>query len=333
MNAQDLAASRDVVNGWLSQPLRKSNVPDTPENEVPWLIIFDNVDNLDVLSDFWPKTGRGSVLVTSRDPVAKYNIFTANGITLPPLTNTESQTLMERLTLTKADASQREALSAIVEKLGGLPLAINQMSSIFRELRLSYIDFLQFYNEEGIEQLHKNLPDSTYPENARSLATVWALDRLSPKTRALLQVVCLLDPDDIPEELLVDESSEIELSDYPKNRGEYFRARGELLSSSLIQQNVEYQKLKLHRLVQDATKFMMDEGQLFEDFRAAIRLVISAWPIQSLKEHHSIARFSKCEIIFPSVLRLKNGLEPFITGPSNFALDIRVAQLFNDTGW
>lgn len=60
--SSDLAASHSIVMNWLSKPLKRRSEPETREND-----IFDNVDNLDVLSEFWPGLGRGSALVTSRD--------------------------------------------------------------------------------------------------------------------------------------------------------------------------------------------------------------------------------------------------------------------------
>jgi hypothetical protein len=86
--SSDLAASRDIAMGWLAQPLKKTSDPDAPGNVANWLIVFDNVDNLEVLADFFPKLGRGSVLVTSRDPFAKQNFHVENGIDLPRLSDT-----------------------------------------------------------------------------------------------------------------------------------------------------------------------------------------------------------------------------------------------------
>jgi hypothetical protein len=329
----DFAASRDVAMAWLSQPLRKTSEPDTPENTVSWLIIFDNVDNLDVLADYWPKFGRGSVLVTSRDPFAKHNLYMENGINLTPLRKTESEALMQRLTYVKAEPHQQQALSMIAEKLDGLPLAINQMSAVFRRLRLSYTDFLKYYDEEGIESLFQKRIDSVDTKGFSSLATVWALDQLSTGTRALLRVICLLDPDDIPEELLIDKLDEVKLDHYPKSRGDYYQARLELVSSSLIIQNAAQEKLSLHRLIQDTTKAMMNKEELYAAFQAATCLILSAWEFQSMQQHHSVARFSKCELVFPSVLRLKIGLEPIIRKSNDYPLDVRLARLLNDTGW
>ncbi|KAI1425307.1 hypothetical protein F5Y12DRAFT_747918 [Xylaria sp. FL1777] len=333
-DSSDLAASRDLVMGWLSRPLRKSSEPDEPQNIVNWLIIFDNVDNLDVLSDYWPKFGHGSVLVTSRDPFAMHNLYMENGMDLNTLSISETETLMQRLTHVKADVTQKPALAEMAHKLDGLPLAIRQLSGIFRQLRLlSYTEFLRYYNEEGIEKLvSKHTGSAEYP-TLQSLATVWSLDRLSKSTKALLQVICLLDPDDIPEDLLVDRHKEVKLEGYPRSTGEYYNARSELVSSSLVNQNPELRKLSLHRLIQDSVKDMLSKEELIGAYQAAISLVINIWPFQSMKEHHSIARFSKCEAIFPSILRIKDGISPLLKEWEGFLLDIRLARLLNDTGW
>lgn len=331
--SSDFAASRDVAMGWLSRPLRKTAEPESPGNFADWLLIYDNVDNLDVLSEYWPRLGRGSVLVTSRDPSAKHNLYTRDGLDLSPLSLTDSELLLQRLTQSEADHVQRRALEEISQKLDGLPLAISQMSGVFRRLRLSYNDFLKYYDEEGIEELFKKQTKVAGESQASSLATLWSLDRLSSSTKALLQVICFLDPDDIPEELLIDKAAGTSLANYPKSRGHYYDARLELVSSSLIGQNVQQEKLFLHRLVQDTIKSMMTREELISAFQSATSLVLDAWPFQSLKEHHSVARFSRCEVTFPSVLRLRNNMEILVEKYPDFPLDMRLARLFNDAGW
>jgi hypothetical protein len=52
-----------------------------------------------------------------------------------------------------------------------------------------------------------------------------------------------------------------------------------------------------------------------------------------MREHHWIARFPKCETIFPSILRLKSRAEEFIRDGRDYALNIELAKLLNDTGW
>lgn len=332
-SSSDIAASHSIVMNWLSKPLKRPSEPETQENLAKWLIIFDNVDNLDVLSEFWPGLGRGSVLVTSRDPQAKRNMHIRDGIQLPGLSLANTQLLLEQLTDSPATKAQENAIRSIVGKLGGLPLAINQMAGLYRQLRCSHTDIAKLLDGKGIATTFQTTADFSKGQESRSLATIWALDRLKGPTRALLQVICLLDPDAIPQELLTSFSVKLDLADYPKTMLKYFKARGELLSSSLINLHEESGEISIHRLIQDSVLYDMSPEQLEAAYQTAISLAIAVWPFQSMKEHHSIARFGKCETFFPSVLRLKDGLEPMIREGSCSSKSLEVARLFNDVGW
>ena len=96
--------------------------------------------------------------------------------------------------------------------------------------------------------------------------------------------------------------------------------------------NEEQEKIALHRLIQETVRGLMNEGQLFKAFKTALYLLMSVWPFQSMVEHHSIARFPKCEALFPSLLRLKDGIEPLIRS-HNLSLGVSIARLLNDAGW
>lgn len=331
--SSDIAASHSIVMNWLSKPLKRPSEPETQENLAKWLIVFDNVDNLDVLSEFWPGLGRGSVLVTSRDPQAKRNMHIRDGIQLPGLSLVNTQLLLEQLTDSPATKAQEKAIQSIAGKLGGLPLAISQMAGLYRQLRCSHTDIANLLDDKGIATTFQTTADLYKGQESRSLATIWALDRLEGPTRALLQVICLLDPDAVPQELLTKFSLEPDLADYPKTMLQYLRARGELLSSSLIHLHEDSGEISIHRLIQDSVLHDMSPQQLQAAYQTATALAIAVWPFQLMKEHHSIARFGKCETFFPSVLRLKDGLEPMIREGSYSSKNLQVARLFNDVGW
>ncbi|KAG8667971.1 hypothetical protein FPOAC1_012813 [Fusarium poae] len=269
----DITASRDIVMGWLAKPLRDSTQPDDSGNYVKWLLIFDNVDNLDVLADFWPNLGSEH----THSP----------WVTPPPLTNAETENLLQKLTNVTADGIQQEALAKIAQELDGLPLVVNQI----------WIDSVT----------------STFLYSVTS--DTLGFGPASSPTKALLEIICLLDPDDIPEDVLIDNDHQVELPGYPTDMESYYSARSELLSSSLVNQ-MNNNKLSLHRLVQDATKTMMGPERLAQAFQSASKLLVSAWPFQSIKEHHST-----------------DGLQAMLPGDINLALDLSIARLFNDTGW
>ena len=326
----DLAASRDVAMGWLAQPLRKTAEPDTPENNVNWLIIFDNVNNFDDLAEFWPSWGYGSVLVTSRLQPDEGNRYVKKSMNLPLLTISESETLMESLTHVKDD-DDKALIPEIVRRTGGLPLAITQISAVVlrRSIKLSDTKLWDPFNDERIEKSFKKQIDPL----TLSITNAWAInfDRLSSMATALLKVMCVLDPDNIQEELLIYKSGIVELDHYPMSRPDYCQATTELLSTLIMQRNAG--SVSMHRLIQAAGKAMMSKAEHVAAFQTATSLVTVAWRFQSLEEHYSIARFPQCEAVYPSVLRLRIGYESLRNEDSDFPFDIRTARLFNDTGW
>ncbi|KAI9694138.1 MAG: hypothetical protein M1822_003409 [Bathelium mastoideum] len=146
---------REKLKLWLENPVKTANdsstIPsrrdETGDGKVKWLLILDNADNAQVLMDFWPRSGFGSVIVTSRDPsiqtsVQPYPIKTA----LTPLAPKDAAELLKKITQ-NFDSTQsiNDAAIAIVERLEGLPLAIDQVGSIINRRHLSLPEFVQDY--------------------------------------------------------------------------------------------------------------------------------------------------------------------------------------------
>lgn len=98
-DCKNQVVSREVVKGWLSNPRKHLSVsdeliqPGQARSEATWLLIFDNADDLMLLADYRPQ-GRGSILITSRDPLAK-RMFTSrpSGMDLSPLSQEDSLSL------------------------------------------------------------------------------------------------------------------------------------------------------------------------------------------------------------------------------------------------
>ncbi len=93
----DRMVSRSLVE-WLPDPRKVVSSTDSSSDSriwkpASWLLIFDNVDNLKVLDDYWGsilEASTGSILVTSRDPLAKSDLTFNKGIDLAPMSISDS---------------------------------------------------------------------------------------------------------------------------------------------------------------------------------------------------------------------------------------------------
>jgi len=122
-----------------------------------------------------------------------------------------------------------ENCTQIANLLSGLPLAITQMGGIIRRRHLSLEDFLAYYLEDA-----KKLHEMQVPDQSTNYKQTIASVALSKSVLTLLQVLSYLDPDRIPEKLLLAEGQCVPLPHYPKTRISYFNVQTELIESSLV---------------------------------------------------------------------------------------------------
>lgn len=333
--AQDLQLARDLVKGWLSNPIRSDeNGSQGVTDDVSWLLVFDNVDNFEVLESFWPATGIGAVIITSRDPVAKtqkYNT-TKHGVDLQPFSKREAAAFMQALTPWNPQAGQEKYLEDIADKLGGFPFLISQMAGVMERFRQSYTQFISMFEESGIKHVNKTESSRSQSEQMFSISSRLGLDGLKAKSLGLLQMVSLLDPDRVPEKILLSACSQTTSTDFPNTQVEYYEARLQLLQSSLIHNDRGTEEIWLHRIVQDVARASMSVSRLASTFESAVLAVSKTWPFEELVERFSTDRYKDCAELFPAIVRLKNAHEAVFKTES--CKDIAAsAALYNDAGW
>lgn len=329
----DLLASCDLVKGWLSNPVKTYEETPPISNEASWLLIFDNADRPDVLEDFWPATGLGSVLVTSRDIHAKDQTYTANvGIDIAPFSVEESSDMMQQLLPSNIFDGQEDFVREIANKLGGLPLLLTQMSGMMTRLRLSCKDFLRLCEERDIEHLDWLGDETTRSAQVFKISTNLGLDGLSAESLALLRMSSLLDPDYIPDDVLIKALNQKLARYFPSTYKGYCDARLELQQSSLVGCNRTTGDLTLHRIVQDVTLANMSQTERLELLHATIQAVSAAWPFVGLQDRFNTDRYPVCAKIFPSVVRLKETQSSMLNDDECKDTDA-AASLFSDSGW
>lgn len=319
VEARDHVLTRDLVLGWLTNPLKSYKSLDHQNSEeASCLVIFDNVDDADILDDYWPMGSSASILITSRDPLLKNYIYTNDsrhsGISLPSFDKSEATNFLLKLTRREREIGEKDSGQAIVEVLGGLPLAITQMAGVIARNELSFTEFLEMYGQESAHaQLFKQqvgqLKSRTQYEH--TIASVWALDGLNDGAASLLGILSLLDPDGIPEYILEPGGSTFRWEGYPHDMMGYQEARTELLKSSLITRDRGAKKLFIHRLIQDAARASMSDERFDLAFGFTLCLLSSAWPYEEFGFGNEQYRWARCNEIYRHVLRLQKLFERF----------------------
>ena len=330
VDARDPVVTRDLVKGWLANPLKTADpTDDGATDHASWLLVFDNADFPEELEEYWPLDGPGCVLFTSRDPLAKHsNYLATNGIDLKPFEIDEGKEFLAKLTMKKEDGG------SVVKALGGFPLALTQMAGVIIRRDLTFDEFAKTYNEE--EEARGELLQLRLSQGKRrsgyehTIASVWALESLK-HGRTLLEALSFFDPDGIPETILTTRPEVVPLENFPKSSVSYQRARTELLQSSLIGRNAD--KIQVHRLIQDAARTKIGLPRLKATFTAAVALVSSVWPFEAFDWRHDAARWRECEQLFPHVLTLKYHHGRLRLLCDTFEVELQFAKLLTDAGW
>ncbi|KAJ9613478.1 hypothetical protein H2200_003420 [Cladophialophora chaetospira] len=330
VDAKDLSFCRDVLKRWLVNPLKRPGGGESSRKEkASWLLVFDGVENGDILNEFWPYDGPGSILITSRNPYS----WSAS-LELKPFSTNEATEYLLHITGRQVTDEERASVVAIAKRLGGLPLALAQMGSIIQHQEISFSEFLRSYEARGGQQelLHRPLEGVRIrPANyEQSVASIWAFDSLASGA-TLLNILSMLDPDGIPEKLFELDAKEASHPDVEQLKSEYQAAKNELLARSLVTGNKRERKLFVHRLVQDVLRSRMSTSQLRRVFLTCIRLVSSKWPFEQFAWRHGNARWDACEELYPHVQRLKD-LFPEIEPSTDSFEDYEFARLLIDAG-
>ncbi len=220
----------------------------------PWLLIYDNADDLLLLPPYLPKAGRGNILLTTRASAAGALAASLEVEVLPLLDGV--QLLLHRAGYVhKVSEQEQEKAREIVLALGQFPLAIDQAGAYIEETGCSLSDYLEIYQQHQYELLAQRGKQATgYPD---SVATTWSLafgrvEQTNPAAAELLRLCAFVAPDQLPEELLTEGAPHwpTALQEAVRDQFWFNQMLSTLLRFSLIKRVGRERMLSLHRLVQ-----------------------------------------------------------------------------------
>jgi hypothetical protein len=308
-----LTVNKHRVLKWLAAPKFSASASDkrlvskgtATADEPNWLIIFDNVENAGILGDYWPMSNVGCVLVTTRDDKHSNYLRSRSRMThlcLDALPTSYASKLLLQLSFIEAKADNITAASAIVEKLGGVPLAIEHVAAYIDTNRMTLDEFLTFYDKTMLESQKNDANSSSW---SHLMATSWALDGLSPAAASLIRVYSFGDPDGMEDSVLLKHSIKSLPKDFPADET-HFSARADLLKGSLIRADTNTTPIliRMHRLVQDVVLARTTPTQYVQAFAFVVASIMEAWSFTKNKWDHQAEVWPTHETLLPHIFRL-----------------------------
>ncbi|KAK3984497.1 hypothetical protein QBC44DRAFT_252748 [Cladorrhinum sp. PSN332] len=306
--------------------------------EPNWLLIFDNVIDQASIKSYWPAHDHGWVLVTTQNrDVVHMATF---GIHLTTMLDDEgAKLLLRHLEYNSSDSSMYqddvETAKVVSRELEGLPIAIAHVAGYIGKLGRPLSYFLDQFRErrQASRVWSMDSRNTTTPQYERTLATVWdmALSVVSPEARFLIDVMAMLSPDSIPEEML--------LSDATTKQApvDYDFVRMELLSRHLVRiQGASNSALSIHRSFQKNLVFRLDQTPQDRQqvFDRAVKLVRNCFPVQSPIGVPVSHKWDDYKKYLPHVLSLHTMYRQ-TTSPPGHEIEVNAgfAELLCDAGY
>lgn len=260
-----------------------------------WLLIYDNVEDLDQLLDLLPTGGAGHVILTSRHAAGG-----GRTITVPIDVWPRAESV--RFLIRRTAHTEAKSLNDLAELLGDLPLALEEAGAFLEETSEDLYGYVQMVRGHGRRLFHLTAPGPNTAQDRRSVATVWTLSMQrvaaqDPAAVPLLNVLAFLAPE-VPRDLLSGKADVLppELAAVIDDRLAYVHVLRVIGRYSLV--NLSTDVVAMHRLVQAVVQARLTGAKEERWARPAIDVVRTSFPDESWE----VSNWPQCERLLPHLL-------------------------------
>lgn len=229
-----------------------------------WLLIWDSLEDLDLLQYLLQPTRQGAILITTRCQTLG---TLAQGLVLEPMGCEEGLLFVLRRAkvleleatpehlyhLAEMRPSEYEAATELVTLMGGLPLALDQVGVYIDETGCSLANYLQLYQQQRMHLLNRRgILRQDHPQSvtATFLLAYKCVEQSQKVASDVLRVCTLVHAEAIPEELFVKGATHLGLEMIITDLAQFDLAIAVLRNQSLVQRHPATRTLSIHRLVQ-----------------------------------------------------------------------------------
>lgn len=256
-----------------------------------WLLVYDNAEDMAVVSPYLPNRGQHHVLITSRRPDWQRLTGATACIHLEHWTPEQAVGFLAK----RLPQESPDALLQIAIALGGLPLALEQAAAYIDVNGVSAAEYAQLLADSA-EQA--TLLDKTEDVDEKTVLKTLslALSKLPGVARQLLNLCAACAPEPIPESLFREQKYFLPMDVHPFCSGlNWVEIVTQLRRYSLVERDAEQRSITLHRLTQAAIRLSNPDASK-ESIRL-IRMMNAAFP----KNPDQPATWPSCTILLPHV--------------------------------
>ncbi len=274
----DLVTIATIVNLPIAQERNRKVVTDAVirwlSEHTSWLLIFDNVEDARAVNDFLHLSRNGHILLTTRIHTLGYMI---ENIPLQEMGEEEGALLLlHRANLLAPDAPfdtaslpDRDKARELSKLLGGLPLALDHAGAYILGTQCNLASYLDLYQKHGVHLFDGQtasrtskttaiLTDHPEPVTKTFALSFEKVKRTHRAAAELLQLCAFLQPDAIPEEMIMKAAPVLgpllgPAAADPLQFDDMIRV---LLKFSLVKRDYVTSTIAIHRLVQSVIKTM-----------------------------------------------------------------------------
>ncbi|KAL9038794.1 MAG: hypothetical protein Q9180_002917 [Flavoplaca navasiana] len=281
-----------------------------------WLLVFDNLDSINVLRQYLPICDHGSILITTQD--LEIAATASVELALESLDDEEGARLLLSYLKHNDQGAVPELAAQISHELGGLPLAIVHVAGYIRQTHAPLERFLKDYRSAYSQEIDNNYTSLYATQYEKTYATVWslALKGLEKDARDFIDTVAFFSADKVPEEIFlahpVHSPSESHISaGSAANPREPNRNLDKMIrqfsKTSLIERDHSEptgSTLSIHRQLQRSLilELVLDPARSKRIFDYAVTLLRRVFPPQNLVIEQMTKHWPECKQYMDQVL-------------------------------
>jgi transcriptional regulator with XRE-family HTH domain len=273
-----------------------------------WLIIVDNVEDLDQIAPLLPPD-TGHLLLTMRNRVSG---TIALGVELDPLPHDDATLFLLRRAkvvglqedISQIPAAVRTATASIASRLGCYPLALDQAGAYIEETGCPPALYLTQFEQEPLTLLaRRGGMAADHPDSVYTTITL-ALDQLGachPLALELLRVCAWLNPDGIPCDIIRMSADELgpDLASLCADPLLFDSSIAWLQRFAFVQRQIDTNLLTMHRLVQVIVQSSIERAtrQRWEE-----RMM--CWAAHVFADYIAVQDWKRCQIVLPHMFAI-----------------------------